>query len=46
MTTLLANQALYGKFNRINVNFGNGPSLLAQTITANFGIPINHTSSW
>jgi LCP family protein required for cell wall assembly len=43
MTTLLANQALYGKFNRINVNFGNGPSLLAQTITANFGIPINHT---
>lgn len=43
MTTLLANQNLYGKFNRINVNFGNGPSLLAQTITANFGIPINDT---
>jgi LCP family protein required for cell wall assembly len=43
MTTLLANQALYGKFNRINVNFGSGPSLLAQTITANFGIPITHT---
>jgi LCP family protein required for cell wall assembly len=43
MTTLLANQSLYGKFNRINVNFGNGPSLLAQTITANFGIPINDT---
>ena len=43
MTTLLANQALYGKFNRINVNFGNGPSLLVQTITANFGIPINDT---
>jgi LCP family protein required for cell wall assembly len=43
MTTLLANQALYGKFNRINVNFGNGPSLLAQTITANFGVPITHT---
>ena len=42
MVTLLANQSLYGKFNRINVNFGNGPSLLAQTITANFGIPINH----
>jgi LCP family protein required for cell wall assembly len=41
--TLLANQALYGKFNRINVNYGNGPSLLAQTITANFGIPINYT---
>ncbi len=43
MTTLLANQSTYGKFNRINVNFGNGPSLLAQTITANFGIPINDT---
>jgi LCP family protein required for cell wall assembly len=42
MTTLLANQSLYGNFNRINVNFGNGPSLLARTITANFGIPINH----
>lgn len=43
MTTLLANTAIYGKFNRINVNFGNGPSLLAQTITANFGIPIANT---
>lgn len=43
MTTLLANTALYGNFNRINVNFKNGPSLLAQTITANFGIPINNT---
>ncbi len=42
MVTLLANQSLFGKFNRINVNYGNGPSLLAQTITANFGIPINH----
>jgi LCP family protein required for cell wall assembly len=43
MVTLIANQSLYGQFNRINVNFGNGPSLLAQTITANFGIPINQT---
>ena len=42
VVTLLANQSLYGKFNRINVNYANGPSLLAQTITANFGIPINH----
>ena len=40
--TLLANQNLYGKFNRINVNYGNGPSLLVQTVVANFGIPINH----
>ena len=43
MVTLLANQTLYGKFNRINVNFGNGPSLLVQTIEANFGIPIHDT---
>jgi LCP family protein required for cell wall assembly len=43
VVSLLANQSLYGNFNRINVNFGNGPSLLAQTITANFGIPINQT---
>jgi LCP family protein required for cell wall assembly len=43
VVTLLANQSLYGKFNRINVNFGNGPSLLVQTITRNFGIPINQT---
>ena len=43
VTTLLANQGLFGKANRLNVNFGNGPSLLAQTITANFGIPIAHT---
>jgi LCP family protein required for cell wall assembly len=42
MVTLLANQSLYGDYNRINVNFANGPSLLAQTITANFGIPIQH----
>ena len=42
VVTLLANQDLYGKYNRINVNIGNGPALLAKTITANFGIPINH----
>jgi LCP family protein required for cell wall assembly len=42
MTTLLANTSLYGKFNRINVNYGSGPSLLVQTISANFGIVINH----
>jgi LCP family protein required for cell wall assembly len=43
VVTLLADQSLYGKFNRINVNFGNGPSLLVRTITDNFGIPINQT---
>lgn len=42
VVTLLANQGLYGKYNRINVNIGSGPSLLAKTITANFGIQINH----
>lgn len=42
VVTLLANQSLYGKYNRINVNIGSGPALLARTITANFGIPINH----
>ena len=42
VVTLLANQGLYGKYNRINVNIGSGPALLAKTITANFGIPINH----
>ena len=42
VVTLLANQSLYGRFNRINVNIGSGPALLAKTITANFGIPINH----
>ena len=40
--TLLANQALYGQFNRINVNYANGPALLVKTIKANFGITINH----
>jgi LCP family protein required for cell wall assembly len=40
--TLLANQALYGNFNRINVNYANGPALLVRTIKANFGITINH----
>lgn len=42
VVTLLANQSLYGKYNRINVNIGSGPALLAKTILANFGIPINH----
>ena len=42
MVSLLENTNLYSKFNRINVNYGSGPQLLARTITANFGIPINH----
>jgi LCP family protein required for cell wall assembly len=42
IVTLLANQGLFGRFNRINVNYQNGPLLLVRTIEANFGIPINH----
>jgi LCP family protein required for cell wall assembly len=42
MVKLLANQSLYTDYNRINVNYGGGPSLLVKTIEANFGIPINH----
>lgn len=42
VVTLLAHTALYGQFNRINVNYTAGPSLLTQTIIANFGVPINH----
>jgi LCP family protein required for cell wall assembly len=32
----------YGTYNRINTAFGSGASQLVKTITANFGIPINH----
>jgi LCP family protein required for cell wall assembly len=42
VVTLLANQGLYGNYNRINVNYSTGPALLVRTIEANFGIPINH----
>ena len=43
MMTVLANQSQYGSYNRVNVNFAGGSSLVAQTITANLGIPIAHT---
>jgi len=42
VVSLLANQGLFGNYNRINVNYQNGPTLLVRTIEANFGIPINH----
>ena len=32
----------YGTYNRINTSFGSGASQLVRTITANFGIQINH----
>ena len=34
----------YGTFNRINTAFGSGSNQLVETITANFGIPINHVA--
>ena len=42
VVTLLANQGIFGNYNRINVNYQNGPTLLVRTIEANLGIPINH----
>jgi LCP family protein required for cell wall assembly len=42
VVSLLANKGLFGNYNRINVNYQNGPTLLVRTIEANFGIPINH----
>ena len=32
----------YGTYNRINSSYNTGPDQLVKTITANFGIPINH----
>jgi LCP family protein required for cell wall assembly len=32
----------YGTYNRINASYNTGPDQLVKTITANFGIPINH----
>lgn len=42
IVTLLANKSVFGNYNRINVNYQSGPTLLVQTIERNFGIPINH----
>lgn len=36
------NVTTFGKFNRINAAYNSGPTLLVQTIQANFGIPISH----
>ncbi len=32
----------YGTYNRINASYNSGANQLVKTITANFGIPINH----
>ena len=34
--------AQFGTYNRINSSFNSGADQLVKTITANFGIPINH----
>src|SRR6185437_8870764 len=36
------NVTTFGQFNRINSAYNSGPTLLVQTIEANFGIPISH----
>jgi LCP family protein required for cell wall assembly len=36
--------AQFGTFNRINSSFDSGANQLVETITANFGIPINHVA--
>ncbi len=36
------NVTTFGQFNRINASYNTGPTLLVQTIQANFGIPISH----
>jgi len=48
MVTMMADQSVFGTYNRINAAFNgapgiSGPALVAKTITANFGIPINYT---
>lgn len=36
------NVTTFGKYNRINSAYNSGPTLLVQTVQANFGIPISH----
>ncbi len=36
------NVTTFGQFNRINSAYNSGPTLLVQTVEANFGIPISH----
>ena len=37
-----ARRAQFGTYNRINSSYNSGANQLVKTITANFGIPINH----
>ena len=42
VSMLPPDSAQYGTYNRINSSYNTGPDQLVKTITANFGIPINH----
>jgi LCP family protein required for cell wall assembly len=42
VTMLPPDNSQYGTYNRINASFNTGANQLVKTITANFGIPINH----
>ncbi len=42
VTMLPPDTTQYGTYNRINSSFNTGPNQLVKTITANFGIQINH----
>ena len=42
VTMLSPDNSQYGTYNRINSSYNTGANQLVKTITANFGIPINH----
>ena len=42
VTMLPPDSSQFGTYNRINSSFNTGANQLVKTITANFGIPINH----
>ena len=42
VTMLPPDSSQFGTYNRINASFNSGANQLVKTITANFGIPINH----
>jgi LCP family protein required for cell wall assembly len=42
VTMLSPDNQQYGTYNRINSSYNSGADQLVKTITANFGIPINH----
>jgi LCP family protein required for cell wall assembly len=42
VTMLSPDNQQYGTYNRINSSYNSGANQLVKTITANFGIPINH----